>query len=36
MIGINRAFVLTLWAAVATERLGFDHDKALTLRRAVA
>jgi hypothetical protein len=35
-IKINRAPVLTLWAAVVAERLGFDHDEALTLGRAVA
>ncbi len=35
-IRINRAPVLTLWAAVVAERLGFDHDAALTLGRAVA
>ena len=34
-IKINRAPVLTLWAAVGAERLGFDHDEALTLGRAV-
>ena len=28
--------MLTLWAAVVAERLGFDHDTALTLGRAVA
>jgi len=33
---INRAPVLTLWAVVVAERLGFDHDEALTLGRAVA
>ena len=33
---INRAPVLTLWAAVVAERLGFDPDEALTLGRAVA
>lgn len=33
---INRAPVLTLWATVVAERLGFDHDEALTLGRAVA
>ncbi|MDX1434602.1 MAG: hypothetical protein R3286_19325 [Gammaproteobacteria bacterium] len=33
---INRAPVLTLWAAVVAERLGFNHDEALTLGRAVA
>jgi hypothetical protein len=35
-ITINRAPVLTLWAAVVAERLGFDWDEALTLGRAVA
>ena len=33
---VNRAPVLTLWAAVVAEVLGFDHDEALTLGRAVA
>jgi hypothetical protein len=33
---INRAPVLTLWAAVVAEVLGFDYDEALTLGRAVA
>lgn len=33
---INRAPVLTLWAAVVAERLGFRHDEALTLGRAIA
>lgn len=33
---INRAPVLTLWAAVVAERLGFDRKEALTLGRAVA
>jgi len=36
IIRINRAPVLTLWAAVVAERLGFDRDEALTLGRAVA
>jgi hypothetical protein len=35
-IRINRAPVLTLWAAVMAERLGFDHNTALTLGQAVA
>jgi hypothetical protein len=35
-IKINRAPVLTLWAAVVAERLGFERDEALTLGRAVA
>jgi hypothetical protein len=33
---INRAPVMTLWAAVVAERLGYDDDAALTLGRAVA
>jgi hypothetical protein len=33
---INRAPVLTLWATVVAERLGFSHDEALTLGKAVA
>jgi len=33
-IRINRAPVLTLWAAVVAEGLGFDYDTALTLGRA--
>src|ERR1017187_8842475 len=36
VITINRAPVLTLWAAIVAERLGFTHDEALTLGRAVA
>jgi hypothetical protein len=35
-ITINRAPVLTLWAAVLAERLGFDREEALSLGRAVA
>src|SRR5918911_401146 len=35
-IKVNRAPVLTLWAAIVAERLGFDRDEALTLGRAVA
>ncbi len=35
-ISINRAPVLTLWAAVVAERLGFRRDEALSLGRAVA
>jgi hypothetical protein len=34
-IRINRAPVLTLWAAVVAERLGFDRDTALTLGQVV-
>ena len=35
-VTINRAPVLPLWAAVVAERLGFDHDEALTLGKTVA
>lgn len=35
-VTVNRAPVLTLWAAIVAERLGYDHDAALTLGRAVA
>lgn len=35
-VTINRAPVLTLWAAVVAERLGYDRDEALTLGKAVA
>ena len=35
-ISINRAPVLTLWAAVVAQRLGFDEDEALTLGKALA
>jgi hypothetical protein len=35
-VSINRAPVLTLWAAIVAQRLGFDADEALTLGRAVA
>jgi hypothetical protein len=35
-IEINRAPVMTLWAAVVAERLGYKRDEALTLGRAVA
>jgi hypothetical protein len=33
---INRARVLTLWATIVAERLGFDQDEALSLGKAVA
>lgn len=36
MVTVNRAPVLTLWAAVVAERLGFEPDEALTLGKAVA
>ena len=35
-VKINRAPVLTLWATIVAERLGYDHDAALTLGKAVA
>lgn len=35
-IKINRAPVLTLWAAVVAQRLGYDEETALTLGKAVA
>jgi hypothetical protein len=33
---VNRAPVLTLWASVVAERLGYDRQEALTLGQAVA
>ena len=35
-ITVNRAPVMTLWAAVVAERLGYDEETALTLGKAVA
>ena len=35
-IKINRAPVLTLWAAIVAERLGYDKATALTLGKAMA
>jgi hypothetical protein len=35
-ISINRAPVLSLWAAVVAQRLGFDEDEALTLGKALS
>jgi len=35
-ISSNRAPVLTLWAAVVAERLGFNEDEALSLGKALA
>jgi len=35
-IKINRAPVLTLWAAVVAERIGYKKDEALTFGKAVA
>jgi hypothetical protein len=34
-IKINRAPVLTLWAVVVGERLGFKHEEALTLAKGL-
>lgn len=36
IVMINRAPVLTLWAAVVAERLGFSRDESLTLGKCVA
>ncbi len=36
LVMIKGAPVLTLWAAVVAEVLGFEHDEALTLGRPVA
>ena len=33
---INRAPVLTLWAAVVAERLGMPHETALSVGQALA
>ena len=33
-VTINRAPVLTLWAAVVAERLGLDRDEALSRHRS--
>ncbi len=35
-VKINRAPVLTLWATVVAEQIGYDHETALTLGKAVA
>jgi hypothetical protein len=35
-VQVNRAPVLTLWATVVAEQLGYDHEAALTLGKAVA
>lgn len=35
-VQVNRAPVLTLWAAIVAERLGFGRDEALTMGRVVA
>jgi hypothetical protein len=33
---VNRAPVLTLWASVVADRLGFDHEAALSLGKTLA
>src|ERR1039458_10262850 len=33
---INRAPVLSLWATIVAERLGFNHNEALSLGKALA
>ena len=35
-VKINRAPVLTLWAVVVAEHLGYEHETALTLGKALA
>ena len=35
-IAVNRALVLTLWAVVVAERLGYAREEALTMGRVVA
>jgi len=35
-VDINRAPVITLWATVVAQRLGFDRNEALTIGKAVA
>ena len=35
-IKINRAPVLTLWATIVAERMGYKNDEALTFGKAVA
>ncbi len=35
-VEVNRAPVMTLWATIVAERLGFDRDEALTLGRTFA
>lgn len=35
-IKINRAPVLTLWGVIVAEQLGYNHDEALTLGKALA
>jgi len=36
VVRVNRAPVMTLWAAVVAEHLGFDEDEALSIGKTVA
>jgi len=36
VVQVNRAPVLTLWASVVAERLGYDREEALSLGKALA
>jgi hypothetical protein len=36
VFSVNRAPVLTLWAGVVAERLGYDHEEGLSLGKALA
>jgi len=36
VVQVNRAPVLALWASVVAERLGYDHDEALSFGKALA
>lgn len=36
VVQVNRAPVLTLWASVVAERLGYDHEASLSLGKALA
>ncbi len=36
VVSVNRAPVLTIWAGVVAERLGYDHNAALSLSKALA
>ena len=36
IVKVNRAPVLTLWGAVVAERLGYEHDTALSFGKCVA
>jgi len=36
VVFVNRAPVLTLWSSIVAERLGYDHESALSLGKALA